>query len=436
MQAQLNPIPENPQDKVSNMDTVIVRKKPLWKKLLPVSLIVALVGWGYSQYTPGDGGKRLTVDESRLKISKVRAGVFEDYIPIRARVTPLKTVFLDAIEGGRVEKVLIEDGTLVKAGQPIVQLSNTQLQLDVMRNEAAVTEQLNNIRNIELSLEQNRLAHKRNLVEIDYQIKRLTRLVNRQSEVFKTGSVADSTYQDNKDLLEYYQNRRAITLESQQTDDRLQQQQLVFLQDTGARLERNLQFARNNIENLNMKAPVAGKLSGFNVEIGQSINRGERIGQIDDPNQFKLEANVDEFYLDRVTLGQQASVLHNGDVYALVISKIYPQVNNGRFRVDLRFEQQQPGAIRRGQSMQVKLTLGDSSEVLLVKNGAFYQDSGGNWAFVVSQDGEIAERRSVKLGRRNNQYIEVLSGLEANDKVITSSYASFTQMQTLTIEKR
>lgn len=435
MQAKVEAISQ-PAASSSNMDTVIIKKTPWWKKAAPLAIVIGLVGVTAQQYFTQDSGKSLQVEASKLKVSKVFSGTFEDYIPIRARVEPLKTVYLDAVEGGRVEKVLVEDGAMVKAGQPIVLLSNTQLQLNVMRNEAAVTEQLNNIRNIELSLEQNKLAHKRNLVEIDYQIKRLTRLVARQAEIFQSGSVADSDYQDNKDLLEYYQNRRAITLESQQTDARLQVQQLAFLQGTGERLERNLEFARQNIDNLNMKAPVDGKLSGLNIEIGQSINRGERIGQIDEPSQFKLEANIDEFYLDQISQGQLASVVHNGKTYELEVSKLYPQVRNGRFKVDLSFTGQQPIAIRRGQSMQIKLTLGDSSETLLVKNGAFYQDTGGNWAFVVTADGETAQRKNIQLGRRNNQFIEVLSGLRNGDRIITSSYASYQDMQNLSIQQQ
>ncbi len=418
----------------STMDTVIDKKRPVWKAALPFFVVIGLAAVLAQQIFAEEKGKSLQIDANKLKVADVFAGTFEDYIPIRARVEPLKTVYLDAIEGGRVEKVLVEDGAMVEEGQPIVLLSNTQLQLSVMRNEAAVTEQLNNIRNIELSLEQNKLAHKRNLIEIDYQIKRLSRLVAKQKEIIKSGSVSSSDYQDNQDLLEYYQNRRAITLESQLTDARMQAQQLEFLKGTGERLETNLEFARQNIENLNMKAPVAGKLSGLNIEIGQSISRGERIGQIDEPSQFKLEANIDEFYLDRIEKGQFATVHHNGAKYELAISKIYPQVRNGRFSVDFQFTSEQPQAIRRGQSLQIKLTLGDTSETLLVNNGAFYQDTGGNWAFVLDDKGQLAKRQAIQLGRRNNQFIEVLSGLEQGDRIITSSYASYQDMQTLTIQ--
>ncbi|NMP15315.1 efflux RND transporter periplasmic adaptor subunit [Thalassotalea sp. Y01] len=422
------------QLEVNDMDRKIERKAKPWGKIAFIVLIIASVAVISKLYSAQTSGKSLAIEQQNITVSKVSYGTFEDFIPIRSKVTPLKTVYLDAVEGGRVEKVLIEDGAMVEQGQAIVQLSNTQLQLDVMRNEAAVTEQLNNMRSIELSLEQNKLSHKRNLIEIDYQIKRLTRQVQRERVVFEKGSISDNALRENEDLLEYYINRRQVTLESQETDALMQAQQLQFLQETGHRLEESLQFARANMDNLNMKAPVVGKLSGFNIEVGQSIQRGERIGQIDDPSSFKLQAMVDEFYLERVDLGQIATITRNGTNYGLTIAKIYPQVNNGQFRIDLTFDENQPSGIRRGQSLQTKLTLGDPSHVALIPNGAFYQDTGGSWIFVVSQDGEHAVKRAVKLGRRNNRFIEVIEGLEVGEQVITSPYSSFIDMSRLNLK--
>ncbi|QOL26224.1 efflux RND transporter periplasmic adaptor subunit [Thalassotalea sp. LPB0316] len=413
------------------MDRKIAKTTTPYKKIIIGLLITTVaVGAGY-HYLGNDTGKTLSLDNQRLNISTVKAGVFDDFIPIRTRVAPLKTVYLDAIEGGRVEQVLVEDGSVVTKGQPIVRLSNTQLQLDVMRNEAAVTEQLNNMRTIELSLEQNRLSHKRNLIEYNHEIKQLTRQLDRERVIRANGSISESQIQETEDELEYNKQMRELTLESQQTDARMQEQQLAFLKETNERLEASLAFARDNMNNLNMRAPVAGKLSGFDVEVGQSINRGERIGQIDDPDNFKLEASIDEYYLERIQLGQKASVSKSSETFMVAINKIYPDVKNGQFQVDLTFDGDQPDNIRRGQTLQAKLTLGDSAEVLLIPNGAFYQDTGGNWIFVVSPDGKTAVKRSVKLGRKNNQYIEVIEGLEANEKIITSPYSSFKSMDTL-----
>jgi HlyD family secretion protein len=378
------------------------------------------------------GGRSLSVNAQRITVSTVTTGTFEDFIPLRGRLVPRSTVFLDAIEGGRVEQILVEDGAIVEAGDMIAVLSNTNLQLEVLGREAAVTEQLNNMRTIELQLEQNRLSHKRNLVEIDYQITRLSREINRQRELISKNLVSQSTVDQLEDELTYYQNRREVTLESQATDARMQEQQLQQLRDAGEQLQAGLEFARKNLDDLSVRAPVAGKLSGFNIEIGQSIARGGRLGQIDDPDGYKLNARIDEYYLGRVDLQQVASAEHNGRDLDLRVSKIYPQVNEGQFEVDMTFAEQ-PEGLRRGQTLQTRLTLGDNTDATLIPNGAFYQETGGNWVFVVAPSGGEAVKRNVSLGRRNTKFIEVLDGLEPGENVITSPYTSFVGMDRLNL---
>lgn len=411
----------------SGMDRKILKPSRSFKKVKWASVIVAFIVVVVYFQSTSNTGKAMKVDSQRIAISAVTSGIFEDFIPIRARVIPAKTVYLDAIEGGRVERILVEDGVNLNAGDLIVELSNASLQLSVLGNEARVAEQLNNMRSIELSLEQNRLQHKRNLVDINYQIKLLTRQLSRENELIKTGAVSKSTYADTADTLDWYKARLALTLESQASDKKLQESQLVFLKDTAMRLESNLGISRQNLANMNVRAPVNGKLSGFDFEVGQSIDKGERLGQIDTPDDFKLTALIDEFYLSRVDINQQATF----DDYQLTVSKIYPQVTNGQFEVDLQFEDQQPDGIRRGQTVQTKLTLGDSSNAILIPNGAFYQDTGGNWIFVVTADDNEAVRRPVRLGRRNNRFIEVLDGLEVGERVVTSPYTSYRDMQRL-----
>jgi HlyD family secretion protein len=405
---------------------VVTRINPI-KKWLTVTALVVVVALVVALMLVKTTGKVLSIDNSRIVVSSVTSGVFEDFIPIRGRVTPAKTVYLDAIEGGRVERILVEDGTSLTAGDLIVELSNASLQLSVLGNEARVAEQLNNMRSIELSLEQNRLQHKSNIVDINYQIKMLSRQLTREESLIATGAVVRSKYDDTLDTLQWYKNRLELTKESQQSDARMQGKQLIFLKTTSARLESNLAISRKNLDSMNVKAPVAGKLSGFNVEVGQSIARGERLGQIDTPNDYKLTAFIDEYYLGRVDIGQQATYKD----YTLVIAKVYPNVQNGQFEVDFKFTQEQPSGIRRGQTIQIKLTLGDASNALLIPNGAFFQDTGGKWIFVVSQDGSQAIKRKVRLGRRNNQFIEVLEGLEINEQVVTSPYSSYQEMQRL-----
>ena len=414
----------------AGMDRQVTTTKKKFPMLLAFLVAGAMASWFLFQGLDVTGGRALSINTERIVLSKVHEGTFEDFIPVRGRVAPAKTVYLDAIEGGRVEKILVEDGVELNAGDLIVELSNASLQLNVLSNEARVAEQLNSMRSIELSLEQNRLQHKSNLIDIEFQIKMLTRQVSQLKALLKTGAINQSEVDDAQDRLTWYQNRHEITLESQASDARMQEAQLKFLKETSARLESNLAISRQNLDNMRVKAPVAGKLSGFSVEVGQSIGRGERIGQIDTPNDFKLTAFIDEFYLGRIDIGQRATY----DDYQLVISKIYPQVINGQFEVDFKFQGEQPSEIRRGQTVQTKLTLGDASKAVLIPNGAFYQDTGGKWLFVVSSDGNTAMKRDVRLGRRNNQFIEVVEGLEIGEQVITSPYTSYQDIDTLKLK--
>jgi HlyD family secretion protein len=412
------------------MDRKIVKSRTPLKSIIWI-FISLIVAWLIYQLLDENKVKSLRVNSERITISTVQKGTFEDFLPVRAQVKPAKTLYLDAIEGGRVERILVEDGAQLNAGDLIVELSNASLQLNVLGNEARVAEQLNNMRTIELSLEQNRLQHKRNLIDIDYQIKILKRQLSREQSLVKSGAVAQTKFDDTRDTLQWYQNRLAITLESQASDNKMQAAQLMFLQETSKRLEGNLEISRKNLDNMNVKAPVNGKLSGFNVEVGQSIGRGERLGQIDTPNDYKLTASIDEFYLGRVYVEQTARF----NDYPLAISKIYPQVQNGQFQVDLKFIQQQPQDIRRGQSVSLKLTLGDANEAILIPNGAFFQETGGHWAFVVNAEGTQAQRRDIKLGRRNNKYIEVLDGIDLGERVVISSYSNYQAVQRLVVKQ-
>ena len=415
------------------MDRRVEKRVPVGRYIAygVMAMLAAVFAWWLVSILLG--GRSLSVNAQRIVVSPVTVGTFEDFIPLRGRLVPRSTVYLDAIEGGRVERVQVEDGAFVKAGDSIAVLSNTNLQLEVLGREAAVTEQLNNMRTIELQLEQNRLSHKRNLVEIDYQIIRLDRAINRQRELASKDLVSQSTIDELEDEITYYRNRREVTLESQETDTRMQAQQLRQLRDAGEQLQTGLAFARKNLDDLNMRAPVDGKLSGFSIEVGQSIARGGRLGQIDDPDGYKLSVNIDEYYLGRVDLQQAAVATHSNRDLDLRVAKIYPQVNNGQFEVDMTFGDE-PVGLRRGQTLQVKLTLGDNSDALLIPNGSFYQETGGNWVFVVSADGTEAVKRTVRLGRRNTDFIEVLDGLEAGERVVTSPYTSYVGMDRLSID--
>lgn len=368
------------------------------------------------------------VDRDKVTISEVSTGTFEDFIPVRGSVTPLTSVFLDAVEGGRVEKIHVRNGALVKAGEPILELSNTNLQLDVISREALVSEQLNNLRNTRLAMEQNRLSLKSQLVDIDYNIIRLERLAERQRQLAERGLLSEADYQDTTDELDYQRRRREVTIESQQQDELMRESQIASLEDTVQQLQTNLEFARRNLDSLIVTAPINGQLSSFDAELGQSKQPGQTLGQIDDVEYFKLRVLIDEFYVTRTQEGQYGEFTLSGRTWPLRIARVYPQVVNGQFEVDMEFTEGMPPDIRRGQTLQTRVQLGDASEALLLARGGFFQDTGGNWAFVLDESGQYAHKREITLGRRNPEYFEVLEGLVAGEQVLTSEYAAYATM--------
>ena len=384
------------------------------------ALLLALLFWWFM---PGAGSQ--TVTKNRLTISTVQTGRFEDFIPLRAKVTPLLTVYIDSIDGGRVDKVLVEDGTDVAAGQPIAVLSNAELQLSTLARQTEVEQQINNMRSQELALSQTRLANQRAILDAELALTTARRQYEREAPLAAKGFVSGKQFSDTTDNYQYQQRRLAVLKASQASDERLQSGQLQQQRSSMQSMSAGLGIARANLDALNLRAPVAGKLSGFSIQIGQSLQRGERIGQIDPPGRNKLQAGVDEFYLGRVEVGQTASVDWNGKTFRARVTKIYPQVQNGQFQVDLQFLGDEPQGLQRGQTLQAKLTLGDAAPARLIPNGAFYNESGGAYVFVVAPDGNSAVKRQVRLGRRNPDYIEVLDGLDPGERVITSPYTGF-----------
>ncbi|MGL4541162.1 MAG: efflux RND transporter periplasmic adaptor subunit, partial [Polymorphobacter sp.] len=407
------------------MDRAIERRRlPLRTKLIAGGAALLLLGSAAVWLVAGSAGSQ-TVDPSNITISTVTRGTFDDFVPLRGRVTPLVTVYLDAVEGGRIDRILVEDGVQVAAGQPLAVLSNATLQLDVIAREADVSQQLNNLRTQELDLQRSRLENRRNLAEIDWQSRKSVRQLERDTTLAAGGWVSGKALKDSQDEAKYLRERRAITAETLATEERLQASQMAQLRTSATQLTANLALARASLDALTIRAPVAGSLSGFNPQVGQSLNRGERLGQVDSAGRNKLVADVDEFYLGRVRAGQLASLDIGGKPYALTVAKIYPQITGGTFTADLTFNGAEPPALQRGQTLQPRLTLGDPVPALLVPAGAFANDSGGNFVFVVAKNGKSAEKRPVRLGRRNLENIEVIGGLAPGDRVITSAYTGF-----------
>jgi HlyD family secretion protein len=413
------------------MDRVVERKR-LDRRILIAGgaaavLLLILLFWLFAPRADS-----LSVNRDRLAISTVQSGTFDDFLPLRGRVTPLVTVYLDAVEGGRVDKKLVEDGAQVIAGQPLAVLSNAELQLSTLEKQAEVEQQLNNMRSQELALTQTRNNNERDLNQAATDFAK----ARRQYDLFKPladkGFVAMKAYNDAKDDMDYQANRLQILKRSVAQSEALQTSQLAQLRSAAGSLNSSMGIARANLGQLNIRAPVTGELSGFDIQLGQSLQQGERIGQIDSAGGNKIQADVDEFYLGRVRVGQSASADADGKTYRLHVAKVYPQVRNGQFQIDLVFDGPAPTSVQRGQTLQTKLTLGDSSKAVLIPNGAFFNDTGGNWVFVVDKSGNGAAKRQVQLGRRNADFIEVLNGLSPGERVITSSYSGLIDKTHLT----
>ncbi len=412
------------------MDRVVERKRIdrriVYGGAAAAVLLLVLTFWLFAPRA-----NSLTVARDRLSIGTAQSGTFDDYLPLRARVTPLVTVYLDAVEGGRVEKKLVEDGAQVMQGQLLAVLSNAELQLSTLEKQAEVEQQLNNMRSQELALTQTRNTNLRDLNQAETDLAKMRRQYDLQRPLADRGFVSSKTFNDTKDDLNYQQQRLQILKHSIAQTEALQTSQLQQLRAASSSLNTSMGVAQNSLGQLNIRAPVAGNLSGFDIQLGQSLQQGERIGQIDSAGADKLQADVDEFYLGRVSVGQTATADVDGKTFRLKVSKVYPQVRNGQFQIDLVFLGQEPGSVQRGQTVQAKLTVGDSSKALLIPNGAFFSDTGGTWIFVVDSGGNSATKRQIQLGRRNNDFIEVLSGLKPGERVITSTYSGLTDKDRL-----
>ncbi|TQV89366.1 efflux RND transporter periplasmic adaptor subunit [Aliikangiella coralliicola] len=413
------------------MDRKIEAKKYRFNLLVVIGAIVFIIGAWWAIAGTDFSGNFLKVEKQRLRISEVKHAVLEDYIPVRGQVKPSRSVYLDAIEGGRVEEVLIEEGAEVKAGDIILRLSNTNLQLDVISREAQVSEQLNNLRNTRLAIDQATLNLKSEIVEIDYQLTKLKRSLKQKKRLFARKLISEDDYLATKDEVRYFEQRKALVIERQATDKLVRKVQLEQLENSVAQLQKNLKVARKNLENLNVKAPVSGKLTALNVELGESKARGQRLGQVDKLDSFKVSALVDEFYIARLQKNQVARAKANGENFQLTVSKIYSQVSSGQFEIELKFEDKTPGNIRRGQTIQMKLELADGENALVIDKGGFIQDTGGNWIFVVNQAGTRAVKRSIRSGRSNPDYVEIVDGLQPGERVVVSSYGNYEDIQQL-----
>lgn len=406
------------------------------KRVAIVALAVLLVGaLAYGVWTTATSGSVYNVDRERVTVSTVTEGDFQEFIAVSGSVIPEQIVYLDAVEGGRIEEIYIEEGEQVEEGQRILRLSNNDLRLRMLDSEASLAEQQSRMEQLKIQMQQQSLDLQQQLAQMEHQIRRLERQFERQQRLHEQDLIAEEEYLNTRDELEYQQRRLRLTQAAYEQDSLAQQSRLAQMEETSKRLERSYGAMQEAIENLTIRAPIKGQLTALNAELGQIINAGARVGQVDKVDTYKLRAQIDEFYIERVQHGQTATTQSIGDSsYTLEVDRVYPEVENGRFEVDLAFTGASPSALRRGQSVRLRLELGQPQTATLLPRGGFYQSTGGNWAYVVTEDGGEAVRRPIRLGRQNPNHFEVLEGLEPGDEVITSSYDTFGEADRLSLE--
>jgi len=407
------------------MDRKIEKKKWPPKKIAVYSVSFLFVFLIVYNLVFGDRSSKLNVEAQKITISSVSTGPFQEYIPVTGAVIPIRTIYLDGIEGGRVSKKFVEAGTMVQAGDPLLELENTNLLLDIMRREAELFEASNNLRNTRLAMEQNKLQLQGDLIDMEYQKRRLKRAYLRNKKLLANNLISKEEFEQSRDEYEYNDKRGNLAVQSYKQDSLFRNVQIKQLEASLLRMQKNLEVASMKLENLVIKAPIGGHLTSLNAEIGESKIQGERLGQVDVLDGFKVRAGIDEHYLPRIAAGQQGEFDFAGDTYDLNIRKVFPEINNGRFDVDLEFESREPNGIRRGQTVHIRLELGDLSKATLLPRGGFYQKTGGQWVYVLDESGDFATKRRIRLGRQNPQMFEVLEGLNTGEQVITSSYDNF-----------
>jgi HlyD family secretion protein len=417
------------------MDKRIERKLITPQRIAIAVGAVALIALSVYAYVQFGLTRTLSVGAERLTVSKVSYGTFREYIPVTGNVVPRTTVYLDAVGGGTVTEVHVEEGALVKAGEPLVTFKNTQLQISVIQTESQAAQQLIQMSTARMQFDSTHLRNQQQLIEVDYQIDRLTRDLARKKPLVATGGATLGQIDDLEAELKRNQSTRVTALEALKLDEEFRDNQIASMKSSQEAMSKNIAIARENLENLVMIAPITGQLTLLEANMGESKSAGQRVGQIDEVGAFKVNAFVDEFYLSRVTIGQIADVDIDGKAYQLKVSKVYPDVTNRQFEIDMLFTAEAPTGIRRGQTVRMRLEIGQPADTLVVANGAFFDDTGGQWVFVVDPSGDYADKRPVRFGRRNPEGIEVLDGLKDGEQVITSSYENLTNFDRIQFDK-
>jgi len=364
-------------------------------------------------------------EKYKLTVSAVEQGSFKDYISLIGTVEPITTIFLDVEEGGKVIEKVIEEGEMVKKGDVIFRMVNNDLNLQILNTESQLAYQSNELRNTLINMEQQKISNKQQLLTIDYERIRLKRNFEQNSALYEKGFLSKEAFLVSKDNYELAQRDRELRYERMVQDSIFRENQKIQMDNSLKNMQQNLAMVRQRLENLNVKAPASGQLGSLDIEIGQSISRGQRVGQLHILDNFKVVAPVDEYYIDRVRRELSASFERQDRQFDIEVMKVYPEVREGRFQVDLRFTNLIPDNLRTGQTYHIRLELGQPIDAILLPRGGFFQSTGGQWAFVLDPSGKYATKRNIRIGRQNPQYYEVLEGLNPGEKVITSSYEMF-----------
>jgi len=412
------------------MDKKIKKKKWTPKRISTILFGVVFLTFVVYNFGFGDRRSKLNVDANKSTISTVTKGEFTEFIPQTGKIIPAITVYLDAIEGGTIKNIAAESGAMVEKGDIIMELTNLNRELSVLTQEANLNESINRVRQTRLQLGQNDLSQQQILAEIEYQLSVLKPQYARETEMFEKNLISRQQFERTEEQYRYNQKRKKITYQAYKNDSLARVRQLKELNDSEIRMMTSLGGVSRILDNLVIRAPIGGQISfSSQWQVGQSVNITQRLGQVDVIGHYIVRCPIDELYLDRISKGLIATYRD----YKLKITYIYPTITNGRFEVDMDFEGDVPSGIVRGQSMRLRIALGKSSVQILLPVGGFFKDTGGNWAFVVSEDGSIAEKRPIRLGRRNTEYYEVTSGLQPGDRVITSSYDNYGDNEVLVL---
>jgi HlyD family secretion protein len=414
------------------MDRPIDNKNAkLRKKGITAIAIVGVLVLLYSFYNSAGSPSSFKANKDKISVSTAAMQEFQEFIPADGVVVPLKTVVIDALESGVVREKFVEDGTEVKEGQALLRLDNTDLQLDLLNKEAQVLDLLNNIRNSRNSLEQNKVNRLTQLADAEFQLAEAQRAIKNGDKLYKDQVISEQEYLQTKNNYEYQQKRLKLLQKALVQDSVSTADQIAQMTTSVSRMQQHLELMRKKNEGLVISAPVAGQLSNFDSEIGETKAKGQNIASIDVSKGYKVKANIDELYIARTYVGQLAFCEWDGKQYQLEILKIYPQVSNGLFAIDLKFVGNAPATLKRGQNIALKLQMSAKTQSLVIDRGGFYQKTGGTWIFVVSADGKSATKRDIKIGRQNPQHYEVTEGLKVGEQVIISSYENFGDKQVL-----